>query len=87
MRFGKGGGDRNCIPNVQVLQQQRRSAATLFQLEPNGAEHRRLLWQRFTYPPVPPLLHSVIALKKGQGCARATTQSISHVMIILEQLE
>ena len=36
------GGDRNCIPNFQVLQQQRRGAAALFQLEPNGAEHRRL---------------------------------------------
>ncbi len=42
MEIGRGGGDRNCIPNFQVLQQQRRSTAALFQLEPNGAEHRRL---------------------------------------------
>jgi hypothetical protein len=29
-------------PYSQVLQQQRHGAAALFQLEPNGAEHRRL---------------------------------------------
>ena len=32
-------------------------------------------------------MHSESALEQAQGCLEATTESISHVMLILQQLE